>query len=313
MANEKAMEPEFAAFLDAVRRMPDFDPFSVTPGDAAARLRAPLLPKPAQPHPEVTIEDDVVEHSGLRVPVRVYAPKNSPARAAVLNLHGGGFVVGSVSMDDHRCAEIAKRTGCVVISVEYRLAPEHPFPAALDDCYAVLEWAAGPNHRLPGIGRLGIVGSSAGGSLAVAVALASRDRNGPTISAQVLLYPMTDNRLQQSSYRTYGSGYYLTARDIRWYYDQYIGTGVSVDTGYAAPLRAGSLANLPPSLVITAEFDPLRDEAEELASRLQADGNRTILARYGGAVHGFVSISPTAQASRLALTQSVDFLNSALA
>jgi acetyl esterase len=123
---------------------------------------------------------------------------------------------------------------------------------------------------------------------------------------------MADDRLHQASYHTYGQGYYLTKRDLRWYYEQYKHVGAG-EADYVAPLRAKSLAKLPPSLVITAEFDPLRDEAEELAGRLQAEGNRTILARYGGAVHGFVSISPAAQASRLALQQSVDFLRSALA
>jgi acetyl esterase/lipase len=132
MVHEGAMEPEFAAFLELVRNHPDFDPFSVPPAEAAARLRAPLLKKPAPPHPTAAIYDEVVEHAGLHVPVRVYAPKEGASRAVVLNLHGGGFVVGSVSMDDHRCTEMATSIGCTVVSVDYRLAPENPFPAAMD-------------------------------------------------------------------------------------------------------------------------------------------------------------------------------------
>jgi acetyl esterase len=222
--------------------------------------------------------------------LRVY--RNSAATPApiVLYLHGGGWVVGGLEMNDPLCRRLVSLTGAVVASLDYRLAPEDPYPAALDDCVEALSWARENASTLGGdAGSVAVAGTSAGGNLAAGLALLVRDRGLPPLAAQVLLYPVLDPRMDTSSYASYGTNYYLEARQMAWYWHQYVGTDLTGVPGYAAPATVADVRGLAPALIVSAEFDPLRDEAENYAARLAAAGVPTRMIRIDGQIHSFLS------------------------
>jgi len=228
------------------------------------------------------VEDRLIADS---VRVRVYRPDGGGARPAVVFFHGGGWVVGSIESHDPVCRAIAARTPATVLSVDYRLAPEHPFPAGLEDSWAATEWTAARLGEL-GADRVVVAGDSAGGNLAAVVALRARDRGLP-IAHQVLIYPVTDCDLDSPGYTAYGTGLNLTRAKMEWYWARYM-NGADASHPDASPLRATDLAGVAPALVITAEYDPLRHEAEEFAHRLEAAGVQVELRRYDRELHGFV-------------------------
>lgn len=193
---------------------------------------------------------------------------------------------------DDLCRRIAREAGCVVIAVDYRLAPEHKYPAGPDDCYAVLEWTAATQAAL-GIdaGRTVLGGPSAGGNLAAVTAIRARDRDGPAVAGQVLFYPVVDHYSRVTdSYQVFADGYHLTRADMVWFWDQYLPEGMAVPID-AAPLAARRLDRLPPTLLVTAEFDPLRDEGEAFARRLIIDAVEVDFLRLDGSIHGFLSVA----------------------
>ncbi|MEU3844061.1 alpha/beta hydrolase [Streptomyces sp. NPDC028635] len=223
---------------------------------------------------------------------RLYQPPGSPAtgaRPALMYLHGGGFVLGTLDGVDEVCRAIAARSGWAVLSPEYRLAPEHPYPAAVEDSLDTLAWLRG-SAADRGIDPelIAVGGDSAGGNLAAALCLHLRDHGLPLPVAQVLVYPPVDDRFSTPSWTRFADAPLLTTADARWLWEQYIGPGRTggVDQ-YAAPMRAGSLRGLPPALVLTAEVDPLRDDAEAYAERLRRDGVPTTAVRHSGVFHGF--------------------------
>lgn len=251
------------------------------------------------------------------VPVRIYSPAGTGSRKqpALVWFHGGGWVFGSLDSADSVCRGIANRAGCCVISADYRLSPEAKFPAAIDDCFAVTTWVADHGADLcVDVNRVAIGGDSCGGNLATVVAQLARDRGGPALAFQVLVYPVTNHHFDTPSYLDYADGYFLTRDVMVWFWNQYLD---DVDDGrspLASPLRAATLAGLPATIVITAEFDPLRDEAEAYAARLRADGVAVELVRYDGQIHGFftngmiddglAAIDRVSAALRAALTES---------
>jgi acetyl esterase len=197
-------------------------------------------------------------------------------------------VFGSLESADFICRRIVNRASCHVISVAYRLAPEAKFPAAVDDCFAATKWIADHAAEL-GVDaeRIAVGGDSSGGNLAAVVAQLTRDRGGPSLAFQALVYPITNHSFDTPSYRDYGDGYFLTRNAMAWFWNQYlekVGDGIR---SLASPLRAATLAGLPPAIVITAEFDPLRDEIDAYAERLRADGVTVELVRYDSQIHGF--------------------------
>lgn len=240
------------------------------------------------------VVDRVVPGPHGDIPVRVYTP--SPQQAAsplptVVYLHGGGWVFMGIETHDTICRRLTAASGCVVVSVDYRLAPEHPFPVPLDDCYAAVTWAAQHAAELgarPGL--LAVMGDSAGGNLAAAVALVARDRGTPTLAAQVLVYPALDPTRGTGSYRENGTGYILDDPGMEWFWRQYLCDDANAKNPLAAPACADDLSRLPASTVITAEFDPLRDEGEAYASRLAAAGVPTTSRRMAGMLHGFLGM-----------------------
>ncbi|CAL9370987.1 Acetyl esterase [Streptomyces sp. enrichment culture] len=223
---------------------------------------------------------------------RLYHPPGSTAgdlRPALLYLHGGGFVLGTLDGVDEVCRAIAGRSGWAVLSLEYRLAPEHPYPAALEDALDALHWLRG-SGRDSGIDpeMIAVGGDSAGGNLAAALCLHLRDHGLPLPASQILVYPAVDDRFSTPSWTRFADAPLLTTADARWLWEQYIGPGRQggVDE-YAAPMKAASLNGLPPALVLTAEVDPLRDDAEAYAERLRHDGVPTTSVRHSGVFHGF--------------------------
>jgi acetyl esterase len=240
------------------------------------------------------LPDEVDEVVDLMIPgpaaplrVRVYRPRSTELLPVVIWFHGGGWVVGTLDSHDPVCRALANRTPCVVVSVDYRLAPEWPFPAALDDAWAATRWVADEALKLGAdASRVVVAGDSAGGNLAAAVALRARD-SGPSLALQALIYPVTDFDFESESYARYESGLNLTRAKMQWYWEQYLAgaDGLHPD---ASPLRAPDLAGVAPALVQVAELDPLLSEGEAYAARLAEAGVPVTLTRYDGMIHGFI-------------------------
>lgn len=252
--------------------------------------------------PGVTAEDRDVLGPGGPIAIRIYRPSPEQGLPVVLYLHGGGKVVGGLDSHDDICAELADRSGTIVVAVDYRLAPEHRFPAAFDDCWSVLEALADGDLGI-GADRIVVAGDSAGGNLAAVVALMARDRSGPALRHQVLLYPVVDHDFDRPSYRANADGYLLTRDTMRWFWQQYVADPARRSEGYASPQRADKLEGLPSATVITAEYDPLRDEGEAYAERLRAAGVTTIAMRYDGQIHGFASLLDILDAGKRAVDE----------
>ena len=242
------------------------------------------------------------------LPIRVYRPSIGAVLPGLVWYHGGGWVFGDLDMSDGTCRALANAAECVVVSVDYRLAPETPFPGAVDDAYAAVDWVAEHADQL-GIDpdRIAVGGDSAGGNLAAAVCLIARERGRPAICHQVLVYPVTDHRLETESYQTNGQGYLLTRTSMEWFWGHYLG---DQDRAHplASPLLADSLAMLPSATVVTAEFDPLRDEGEAYGERLRGAGILTTITRYHGMIHGFFGMADVIQAGRTARAQVAEEL-----
>jgi acetyl esterase len=206
----------------------------------------------------------------------------------VVYFHGGGWVIGDLEVVDQPCRQLASAAGAIVVSVDYRLAPEHRYPAAFEDSYAATVWVGAHAAEIGGDpARLAVAGDSAGGNLAAAVALAARDRGGPELAAQLLIYPVTDFNFGTASYHDNREGYLLTKGSMQWFWAHYLGAQDLDKDPYACPLRADSLAGLPPAYVATSEYDPLRDEGEAYARRLEEAGVAVTAKRFDGMLHGF--------------------------
>lgn len=257
----------------------------------------------ANPEPVYQITDRTIPGPASAIPVRIYRPSEAASLPALIWFHGGGWVLGDLEMADPTCRALANTVGCVVVSVDYRLAPETPFPGAVEDAYAAVRWAAehGAEYGIDAL-RIAVGGDSAGGNLAAAVSLMARDRSGPALVHQALIYPVTDHRLETESYHANAEGFLLTRSGMRWFWEQYMGTQ---DWGqaYAAPLHAPSLAGLPAATVITAEYDPLRDEGEAFAAKLEAADVPVTITRYDGMIHGFFGMVGVLQPAGVARSQ----------
>jgi acetyl esterase len=250
------------------------------------------------PRPEVAaVKDLEVPGPAGAIPVRVYRPSQRAGLPLLVYLHGGGWTICSIETHDVTCRELANGAECVVVSVEYRLAPEHRFPAAPEDCHAALGWVARHADSLGGdAGRIALGGDSAGGNLTAAVSLMARDRGGPRLCHQLLVYPVTNHAFDTGSYRENAEGPLLTREAMQAFWSHYLGSEGDGRHPYASPLRAPDLSGLPPAHVITAEYDPLRDEGEAYAARLAAAGVPVVQRRYDGMIHGFFGF--TAQIDR---------------
>ena len=237
------------------------------------------------------VEDRTVPgyDGGPEVPVRLYRPEGEGPFPTVVFYHGGGFVIGDLESHDITCRYLANETESVVVAVDYRLAPEHPFPAAAEDCYAATVWAAGAAD-LDSDGNLAVMGDSAGGNLAAVVSLMARDLDGPAIDRQILVYPATSRSDDWPSMEQFAEGYFLQAVDMDWFHDSYIPDEVHEANPYANPLEAKELSGLPPATVVTAGFDPLRDQGAAYAEALEAAGVDVEYRNYEEMIHGFFTM-----------------------
>jgi acetyl esterase len=308
-----ALRPEIRALLDQMGASgrPPLHHQSVAQARAFHVEDAPALNGPAAP--VASVQDRVVPGPAGELPVRVYTPEGEPPFPIVVFFHGGGWVVGTLDSYDPLCRALAAAVPAVVVSVGYRLAPEDRWPAAVEDAYAATLWASRKAAELGGAQhRLAVAGDSAGGNLAAVVALGARDRGGPPIAFQLLVYPVLDAAADTASWRDHAEGFYLTAAGMRWYWDHYLGPadGSAPD---ASPLRAAFLGGLPPALVIGAEHDILRDEGEAYAARLRDAGVAATASRYPGVVHGFFRWRAVTGAAEAALQEAAAALRSALA
>jgi acetyl esterase len=249
------------------------------------------------------------------IPIRLYYPivTDPGLSPAVAFFHGGGWVVCDLESHDDMCRALTNASGCVVMAVDYRLAPEHPFPQPPEDCYAALQWL-GANAESVGVdpARLAVMGDSAGGNLAAVTAQMARDLGGPVLRYQVLVYPVTNFSDDTPSHRGTGDGYFLRSAEVMYYWREYLVDEADGALPYASPLRAQSLAGLPPALIVTAEFDPLRDEGEAYGRRLQEAGVPATVHRYDGMFHSFVSFLGVLDAADEALGEIADALRAAL-
>jgi acetyl esterase len=244
--------------------------------------------------------------------VRIYWPQGEGPHPCLVYFHGGGFVIGSLDTHDGTCRTLCNGGGCVVVSVDYRMAPENPFPAAPEDCYAITRWVAENAASLDADAtRLAVGGDSAGGNLAAVVALMARERQGPVLCFQLLIYPVTDCAFDTPSYSENAEGYFLTQGHMKWFWQQYLKDPSDGAHPHASPLRADDLGSLPPALCITAEFDPLRDEGEAYAARLREAGVAVTTSRYDGMFHGFFGMGLVLDRARDAVEEACAALRSA--
>jgi acetyl esterase len=240
----------------------------------------------------------------VHIPLRVYRPSFAQDLPALVYFHGGGFVICNLDTHDRECRMLANASGSVVVSVDYRLAPEHKFPAAVEDAYAATRYVAEhPGEFGIDPGRIAVGGDSAGGNLATVVALMARDRGGPSLKFQLLIYPLTDLEDDSPSMRQYDQNHFLTRQDMDWFADSYLGSADRRDP-YASPHYAADHSGLPPALVITAECDPLRDQGEMYAEKLRSAGVPVTLNRYDGMIHPFVSLAGIVDDGRKAIQES---------
>ena len=244
------------------------------------------------PEAVASVEERHIPGPAGDIPIRIYTPQGQGPFPALIYYHGGGWVIGNLDVVDVPCRQLANRTGCVVISVDYRLAPEHPFPAPAEDAYAAVEWVAANGDEIDvDSSKIAVSGDSAGGNLAAVVCLMAKDKGGPKISYQILFYPVTEHSYETKSYQENADGYFLTKDSMVWFWNHYLQQEEDGKNPYASPLLAEDVSGLPPALVVTAEYDPLRDEGEAYAKKLLDAGVGVTLKRYEGLIHGFIWMS----------------------
>lgn len=301
--------PYYQAILDAYAAAgrPFFH--QVEPAQARAMLRAGIAaaPPPTDLPALAEVVDEAIDGPHGTIPIRRYVPKGA-ASGICLYLHAGGWVIGDLDFSDATCRRIAGRAGAEVVSVDYRLAPEHPYPQPLDDCFAALEWAAANRP-----GPLLIVGESAGGNLAAACAIRARDAGGPALAGQLLAYPVTDHALDTGSYREVGGrNWLLSTADMAWFWDHYAPPGVDRADPLLSPLRVADAAGLPPAMIVVGELDPLRDEALAYAERLRAAGMPVATRTDPGMLHGYLGAAGAVPLAAEALGEAVGWIRARL-
>ena len=306
------LDPQAKAFLDQIIAIGG-PSLTAVPVDEARKMMEMLSAMRGAEVPVASAVDRTIPGPAGPIPVRVYTPNGSGPFPLLVWFHGGGWVLGSLATHDGICRSLAAGAGSVVVSVDYRLAPEHRYPAAAEDCFAATQWCAAHAGELSAdAARLAIGGDSAGGNLTAVVAQMARDRGGPRLVFQLLVYPVTDSACDTPSYRDNAEGYLLTAADMHWFWGHYLGDARERGREpYASPLRADRLTGLPPALVVTAEFDPLRDEGEAYGAALAEAGVPAHVSRYDGMIHGFFGMGAVIDRANAAVREACGHLQQA--
>lgn len=308
------LDPQAQSLLEAMKASGQPPVFTLPVPDARRARRRQLVVDP--PRVEIAkVEDDLVPGPLGGIPVRWYRPGPEAGLPVTLFFHGGGWTVDDLDTHDHLCRRLASRSHAVVVSVAYRLGPEHPYPAAVEDTYAATVWVAAVGRdRGVDPARLAVAGDSAGGNLAAAVTLLCRDRRGPAVRFQALAYPVTDYwQAGRASYGRYAEGYTLSRDFMKWTFRQYLPDGFDRADPYLFPLRAADLSGLPTALIATAEFDPLRDEGCAYAERLRAAGVTVEQLHLDDQMHGFLLQEAIVDRAREAVDHFADALRRGLA
>lgn len=308
-----ALDPQVRQILELVKRAGNPEYWQMTP--EAARdfhnKKAPILD--SKPEPVHRCENRRIPGPAGEIPIRIFTPRESSAPLPVLVwFHGGGHVIGSLDSYDSLCRQLALRADCVVVSVDYRLAPEHKFPAAVEDSFAALSWVGQHAAEIGGdANRIAVGGDSAGGNLAAVAAILARDAEYPPLVFQLLIYPPTAAYPDSPSQLELAEGYLLTRKNILWFQNHYVRDDNDRQDFRYAPLLCPDLSRLPPALLIVAGYDPLRDEGIEYAERLRQAGNQVELVNYEGMVHPFLSMSGALEVARQAIVKSSEALRQA--
>jgi acetyl esterase len=313
-----ALDPDARTVLEMVR-LSGRPPYEMVGAEEARRLfRAGREVLGADPQPVALLRDlEAPRPDGGAIPLRLYRGAGTQASEALpvlVYFHGGGWVIGDLESHDPVCRHLANRARCAVVSVDYRLAPEHKFPAAVEDCFAATAWVAGAGPAL-GIdaGRLAVGGDSAGGNLAAVVSILARDRGGPPIRHQLLIYPAVDAAMDHPSIHRFAEGHLLTRATMEWFYAQYLRGPGDIDDWRASPLRASDLSRLPPAFVVTGGYDLLCDEGDAYARRLERCGVSVRLRHHAEQIHGFCSMGKIIKAAGAALDEAAAALAEAFA
>lgn len=311
------LDPQVAAMR--ARRAETSTPplYTLSLAEARAADLADIRAASGGGEPVGAVADRQIPGPGGPLPIRIHHPtaqhEAEPPRPALVYFFGGGWTLGTLDTCDAICRSLTNAAGCVTVSIQYRLAPEHPFPAAIDDCYAGISWVAEHAAEL-GVDpdRLAVGGDSAGGNLAAAVSIAARERGGPALRHQLLVYPNTDYKADTASLREGVDEFLFNRWSVAWYWSHYLTSEADGLNPLASPLRAEDLSGLPSATVITAEFDPLRDEGEQYAQRLREAGVPVEARRYDGMIHGFFAMAGTLDRGREAIKYAAERLAAAL-
>ena len=307
-----ALDPQARVVLDRLNAAEFPEPSTLEP--AVVRQMYAAMPVQSPLEAVARVEDRTIPGPTREIPVRIYTPDGRGPFPVLVFFHGGCFVFGGLETHDATCRSLSNAASCAVVAVDYCLAPESKFPAATEECYAAARWVTQTGTELHlDPSRVAIGGDSAGGNLAAVVALMARERGATPLVQQLLIYPVTNHTFDTASYSENAKGYLLTRDMMVWAWQHYLAEDADGQSPLASPLRAADLSGLPPALVITAEFDPLRDEGEAYAARLRDAGVPTRCTRYDGMFHGFFSMSDGIGKAKQAVAEAGQALRAAFA
>jgi acetyl esterase len=307
------LDPQIKEFLREMAQQ-GITPLSTLTAKQAREMKNPVfINLGGPPEPVEKIENRTIPGLAGEIPIRIYHPQGSGPFPILVYFHGGGWVICNLDTHDSLCSSLANGASCIVVSVDYRLAPEYKFPAAVDDAYAATRWASENTETFNGDpNRIAVGGDSAGGNLAAVVSFMARDNGSPALRYQLLIYPVTDlSSFDTRSYREHGEEYILTKDSMEYYRGHYIKSEADALDPYASPLLAQDLSGLPPALVITAEFDVLTDESKAFANRLRQAGISVTYSCYEGMIHPFLSLAGVVDRARDGVSEATTALKSA--
>jgi acetyl esterase len=311
-----ALDPQLEAYVAQLAAVGGPPRYTFSPETVRRMMASELAEEQANttPEPIAYIQNREITGPDGMLPIRIYTPESDGSLPIVVYFHGGGWVLCTLESHDAICRSVANGAGCIVVSVDYRLAPEHKFPAAPEDCFAATRWVATHAAEISGdTTRMAVMGDSAGGNLAAVVAQMARDRGGPSLIFQVMVYPITDLRMATASYVEHANAPNLTRDDMIWFRSLYTNNDDEIENPLASPLLAPDLSGLPPALIATAEYDPLRDEGESYGERLRQVAIAVTVKRYDGLIHGFLGLDKVSERARAARSEIIAALRAAFA